>query len=348
MNQPGLRIVSNAIRLRAWRVGILALPIQVCYFTIFYLGLRTGKTFSLAELLLLVFALWLYLAYIVLINDLVDRGIDAAAGKGTVERGHGLSPSFVAFLLVLIVLANSAVVVAIGSGAVFDALWVLAYVLGTAYSAPPFSLKRRGLAGLVADSVMEKPIPILIVFAFFGYLGIETLLFPILGELLDAVFKHQALDHDADVKTGVRTYAVVLGKERSERMVEFIHGADILMVVLAFLTVLVALPEVRAITAVWLGGLVLAFALASVKLRRYFFHPGSENWSAPMRWADPPYVVLFNSGFQALLTTTLGVALTMRSPVYLPVLLLFLLLLAPFLFSYAVVALVRLHVLGKK
>ena len=339
--------MGNVVRLRAWRVGIIALPVQVCYFSIFYLGLKTGRLFGVAQLLVLALALWLYLAYIVLANDLADRKVDAEVGKATIERGHGLNPSYVKLLLVLIVLAGAAAVLVVGGGAVFDALWVVAYAVGTAYSLPPFKLKDRRALGLVADSVMEKPIPVLIVFAFFGYYGIETLVFPVFGELLDAVFKHQARDHDIDVRAGLKTFAVALGKGLSDKIVEAIHFADVLMVVLVFVVVVLEIPEVKTVAAAGLAALILAFAFGSLKFKDFFFHP-APNWSAPIKWDDPPFVVLFNGGFQALLTPALGLALAMKSQAYLPVLVLFLISLAPWLVGYAVVGLVRLKLLGPK
>lgn len=345
--KPGSGGLSGALRIRAWRVGIIALPIQVCYFTIFYLGLRTGRVFPLQSLLLLVLALWLYLAYIVLINDLADRGIDAAVGKGTVERGHGLAPRTIAAFLVAIVAGAGVTIWAIGGSLLFDGLWALSFALGTLYSLPPFSLKQRGFIGLAVDSVMEKPLPILTIFAFFGYYGPEIVIFPVLGELLDAVFKHQARDRDRDVEVGVRTFAVAIGKRLSDSALEAIHKADVLMVAVAFLTVGLALPSLAAPAWLELAALVLAFAVASLMFRDFFFHP-TPGWSSPLKWEDPPFVVLFNSGFQALLVPTLGFALAVQSHVYAPLLLLFLVSLAPYLFAYAVVALVRMKLIGAK
>jgi len=338
--------VSSLLRLRAWRVGVYALPIQVCYFSIFYLGLKTGEVFEVQQLLLLVLSLWLYLAYIVLVNDYADRSVDAAVGKGTVERGHGLSSVQVESLLVLIVVVNGAAVYTIGRGIFFDSLWVLAYILGTTYSLPPFSLKQRGAAGLVVDSVIEKPLPILFTFAFFGYYGFEVLFFPILGELLDAVFKHQAHDYEIDVKTNLRTFAVSLGKSTSDRLVnKYLLPLDAVVVVVAFVTVMAEIPQLRYSTALVLAGMLIALALTFLKAGRFLIKPVSENWSEPLHWEDPPYVVFFNAGFFTFLTSSLALALVVQSPAYLALGLLFFASLAPYIVAYSVVALVRLKLL---
>ena len=331
----------GVLGLRAWRVGVVALPMQVCYFAIFYLALKTGAGFSVLQLLALVFALWLYLAYIVLVNDLADREVDAAVGKGTVERGHGLGPRTIAGLLVLIVVAGATTVVWLGRGQAFDAVWLLAYVLGTAYSVPPFSLKRRGALGFAADSLIEKPLPVLAVFAFFGYYGPEVVLFPVLGELLDSVFKHQAHDYEIDVKTGMRTFAVALGKERSEKIVgSVIHPVDVALVLAAFAVVVAEVPAARLAAATALALLLLVFAAVGLRYGSALVHPlGSD-------WADPPYVTYFVAGFQALLITVLGATVALKALAYLPLFALFLVSLAPHLLSYGIRARAKMGLRG--
>jgi 4-hydroxybenzoate polyprenyltransferase len=339
----GLSTLFKVVRLRAWLVGIIALPIQVCYFSIFYLGLKTGRVFPAPQLLLVVFSLWLYLGYIVLINDLADRKTDASVGKGTPGRGHGLSPRLITVILALIVLANAAAVFSLHGGAIFDALWVVAFALGTSYSISPFKLKQRGALGLVVDAIMEKPIPILIIFSFFGYYGPEVAIFPVIGEMLDSVFKHQARDHDIDVKVGARTFAVILGKPFSEKVVDkFIQPVNVLTVVLAFVTVIVQLPQVRQAEALVLAVVLGVFVLVWLRVGKFVFHPSSPNWSDPLHWEDPPYVAFFNASFVTFLIPILGIPLAAQSREYLPILLLFLVSLGPYLVSYALVGLVRL------
>ena len=69
MSGPGPRGFSGVFALRAWRVGVYALPIHACYFSMAYLLLRVGPPTGVAQLLLLLVALWAYLAYVVLVND---------------------------------------------------------------------------------------------------------------------------------------------------------------------------------------------------------------------------------------------------------------------------------------
>lgn len=337
------RGISTVFRLRALQVGIIALPIHVCYFAIFYLGLKTGESFNTLQLLLLVFSLWCYLAYIVLVNDLADRKLDASVGKGTVERGHRLKSSQILLILLILVAANAAAVVfGLHRGIIFDLLWVAAYVLATVYSVPPFSFKERGILGFLADSLIEKPLPVLIVFSFFHYYGAEIVIFPIVAELLDSIFKHQSEDYDIDNKQGIRTFAVVLGKERSRKIVEVIYPLDAIMVTFAFLVVIFEIPEARVITLVILICLLAAMIISVAKLKKTVFRSRTLSWMDP-RLIDPPYVVLLNGAFQLLLVLTLGVSLSIHNISYLPLLALYLVSTAPYWFFYARGALIILR-----
>ena len=315
--------------LRAWRVGLFALPIQVCYFALFYLELRTGEDFPVWRLLLLVFALWLYLAYIVLVNDYADREVDALAGKGTVARGHALRPSGVRAVLLAMVLGNAAAVFLLGGGAAFDLVWVVAYALGTLYSLPPAALKRRGLWGFLSDSLIEKPLPVLVVFTFFRYYGYEAVLFPVMAEALDSVFKHQERDFEIDVASGMRTFAVSIGKPLSTRLVDrLIHPADVLLVAAAFAVASLLLPAVSALVLVELGLTALGFALVALRFGRRVFR------ARELGWVDPPYVTYFNACFIVVLTSTLAFAAA-ASMAFVPLVILFLVSLVPYLLYYA-------------
>ena len=329
MSQPG-KLVS-VVKLRALWVGIIALPIQVCYFSIFYLGFKTGTPTNSVNLLFLILALWCYLSYIVLLNDLADRKADAAVGKATIERGHTLSPAFLGILLALLVGTSTGVILLeLHGDIVFDLLWLIAYVMGTLYSIPPVSLKNRGLAGFLTDSVIEKPLPILIIFAYFNYYGFEIILFPLIGELLDSVFKHQAHDYDIDVKEGLRTFAVELGKRVSDLLVKYLFDPlDALVVMLAFAVVISQIPGIRSITSLVFLLIVLGLAAVFFKSRKSIFRKGALSWIDPRLEDHTTYTLFLNAGFQLLLLPILGVGLATRNLNYLPLLVLLLIAILP-------------------
>jgi len=301
----------------------MSLPIQVSYFTIFYLEFKTKESVGPIQLLLLVFSLWCYLSYIVLLNDLCDRKLDAAVGKATIERGHGLSISQLVIILVLLVSVSSSVIFFELRGSnIFDLLWLTSYVVGTIYSLPPVNLKKRGFLGFLADSLIEKPLPILIIFSFFNYYGFEIILFPFIGELLDSVFKHQAHDYDIDVKEGARTFAVSLGKSVSNSSVKYLFNPlDSLMVLLAYLLVIWQIPQVREVTSLFLLAIILGITILLLKSRSSIFKPGMLSWIDP-RLEDPPYIFFFNCAFELLLLPILGIGLVIQNPSYLPILIL--------------------------
>ena len=289
----------------------------------FYLELKTGLKVAPSQLLLLVLSLWCYLSYIVLINDVADRKVDAAAGKATIGRGHSVRRGYLIAVLVVLVLIGSFVnFVELHGNIVFDFVWFLAYVLGTLYSLPPFSLKERGVLGFLADSLIEKPLPILVVFSYFNYFGPEVVLFPIIGEMLDSIFKHQAHDYDIDVKEGIRTFAVVLGKKTSDALVKkILYPLNAASVVLAFLFVIFEIQGLAQIAGYFLAFIVVALVLIFLRLGKLIFQQGTLSW-IERRIKDPLYTFLLNSGYLLFLLPVIGFDLAFKDSSFIPILVL--------------------------
>jgi 4-hydroxybenzoate polyprenyltransferase len=296
--------------LRGWRVGVFALPAHVCFFTAIYLLLLTRGGPGVPSLLLLFLALELYFAYGVMVNDFFDREVDAAAGKSSAKRGHTLTEKEHAVALILVLAADSLVVALVGGGPVFDVLWAVAVALATLYSAPPARLRARGLPGFVVDSVIEKPLPILMVFALFGYWGFEAALFPVAGELLDSVFRHQKEDYESDLATGIVTMAVTLGRERTERVVrDVIPPLDGAAVVSLVAVTLATMAGVRAVTAFCAALMALGFLGMAVIERR-----GRVREGFPFN--DRPLVGYLNFSFRTVFLGGLALGLLIQSPAY--------------------------------
>jgi len=294
--------------LRGWGVGLFSLPIHMCYFAMGYMLLRGVPRPSLLDLLLLVLCFELYFAYGVIVNDLFDRQVDIAAGKSSPKRGHTLTERELGLLLALLLLSSLVLVAAIGGGPVFDTLWALAFALATLYSAPPARLRARGFLGLVADSLIEKPLPVLIVFSLFGYYGPEAFLFAACAELMDSVFKHQVEDYDLDTKVGMRTFAVALGRERSDSAVQaIVHPLNILAVAALVATALFFLPGVRLFTSASVAILLLGLG-ATVFLERR----GRMRQGFPFQ--DPPVVGYLDFSFRAFFLGGLALGLAVAQP----------------------------------
>ena len=308
MSGTGPGGLKGILALRAWRVGVYGLPIHACYFSMAYLLLRVGPRTGVVQLLLLLCALWAYLAYGVLVNDYFDRSLDIGAGKGGARRGHGLPPRTNVALMLVLVAFPAVLVLAMNRGGAFEALWAAAFLVATAYSAPPLRLRGRGAYGFVADSLIEKPLPIAVVFSFFGYYGFEAILFPVLGELLDSVFKHQVEDFAADEAQHVRTFAASVGRERSAKVVSLlIHPLNALSVALLVTVPFVAVPGARL--ALGVAGLaLLAGFLAFARLQAV----GRVRPGFPFE--GPPLVGYLGFGFRTVVLGALVLAAVAASP----------------------------------
>lgn len=287
----GLRKIP---KLRGWGAGLFALPIHISYFSILYLILKTGSSPGLIRDLILVLTIILYLAYGVLVNDFFDREIDIAAGKVSANRGHQNSKEELSLILVVLVFAILGLVYLANGGVAYDVTWVVALFLASAYSAPPLKLKERGFWGFVTDSVIEKPLPILIVFTFFHYYGFEIFLFPVFGELLDSIFKHQVEDYDLDSKLGIKSFAIMLGKKRSALAVSLV--ANPLNVVAAVSLIAISFHELpKARVLIFVSVLLIALGMAATEILR---RRGKVRTGFP--FPEPPVLGLLNFGLRSV------------------------------------------------
>lgn len=152
---PSIRTLATLVRASQWWDYKLA-PILV----IFYATLvREGASLALEyrEAATLLVGLIAGAAYVSISNDIADRRDDRIAGKA--NRLEGLSHGTIALLL--------AFPVSIGGMVAWhwrdDVLLLLAYggawLAFTAYSLPPFRLKARGAAGVMADALGSQCLP---------------------------------------------------------------------------------------------------------------------------------------------------------------------------------------------
>lgn len=167
----------------------------------------------LAEFLLLLVFTCLYLALGYMLNDLADWDADIQAGK---QRSlHGLGRPAAAMRVSVVAIAAGAVGWWIArSGGVLAAGVVCALLLlAVAYSMPPLRLKTRGVLGLVSAALAQRVLPVCLVIAWSGSLGVGAVL--LLGLAfatgIRQILVHQIGDAEADGRTGVRTYATQHG-----------------------------------------------------------------------------------------------------------------------------------------
>ena len=163
--------------------------------------------------LILLLALAPGAAYVSLINDWTDRAQDAAAAKA--NRMAGRSGGYAAL----------AIAVPIAAGVAFVWLWrrdlpllasyLAAWLSFSFYSLPPFRLKARGLAGVVADAAGSSLFPAMVA-AILAFRAAAAPLDPVwlgaaaacaFGYGLRGIIWHQLLDAENDRAAAVRTFA---------------------------------------------------------------------------------------------------------------------------------------------
>lgn len=318
--------LSSIPRLRAWRLALSG-PMLFSYFSLLYLLLVSPSGTSLTSTLVLVVALYLYFANGFLMNDYADRENDIAAGAFSAERGHLLPRRALALLVLLTFGLGATTVLVLQKGIVFDLIWALAYLLSWMYSTPPAALKRRGFSGAACDSLIERPLPILAIFAFFSYYGLETFLFPLLAELTWSVFKHQVADFDLDVKAGLRTFAIALGKRRSERLLNYLFNpmGAVSLYVLLILTYERVPPARLGMVAA--GILLSAGLFVATALRKSIAFRATPT--------DPPFVMVVNVAYKFLVLPLMAAYVLLLQPGFSLIAVIVAVSLAPHLTEYA-------------
>ncbi len=294
---------SKAIfKLRAWKLAVAG-PSVYWFFPVLYALLTSSSAVNPLGLTALFIVMMVSAAWGFLLNDLADRRADAASGRADSIHGHGLSWRAMALLVLLTGGGSWAIVFAIGGDYVFKMLLAVNYLVAILYSVPPVKLKVRRFWGFLANSLMERPLPILVLLSYMNYYRPETALLPVLMELNWSVFKHQAADIKGDIKAGVQTFAVQLGEDLSYRIVRlFLNPVSVVsLLLLVYLSWLYAagigLLLVAAFVIILLGVVGAWIAEQMGKVTTY------------LTPTDPPYIIFLNLSYKFLLLPVMGYGL---------------------------------------
>ena len=179
----------------------------------------------LPRLLLLLLALTIGATYVSLINDWTDRTDDAASGKPNPQAGR--SGTWLALAV------GGCVLPGLGFGwyiwrlsPLAGGLYLGAWVVYSLYSLPPFRLKKRGLAGVLADAAGAHFFPQLLAAVLVGTWAGR----PLPGGWLAAVgtwalacgvrniLAHQLGDAAHDARGGVPTFVLRHGVGFAEKL----------------------------------------------------------------------------------------------------------------------------------
>lgn len=205
---PGL---PETVRAGEWWEFKLSPIFATVYATALLVGLPILSLWPL--LLLLLAALVPGAAYVSVLNDLTDMDADLASGKA--NRLVGRSRAFAGAALACCVAPGVVLLFYWRGDPLLFSLYLAAWVAFTLYSVPPFRLKERGAAGLVADACGAHLFPTLVA---------VVLVFRRGGAPLDAVWLasvaawslalglrgnlwHQLGDLRNDEKAGLLTFA---------------------------------------------------------------------------------------------------------------------------------------------
>jgi len=206
--------INSLLTYRAWKMW-LSDNMHISLLALFYV-LLIGVPANLLDSLILISSIGFYLMYGFLINDFFDMPYDIAAGKK--RPVHELpKTAFIGIIFGVVLL--SVLHLLYLKEILYTIIYIVAYILATLYSAPPVRFKDREITGVVVDALIEKTLPVLVVFAFFYHFKFDTVLFLMTAFAIQtlAITRHQIQDFDADSKTGVHSVVVDVGLDKALR-----------------------------------------------------------------------------------------------------------------------------------
>lgn len=262
-----VRTIKRTMRFADW--GLSKVP-MLCALGA-YLCLTQAETSSAAAVKFLIFTFAFatsHSAFGYLINDLGDIEVDVRQGKRNTFADLGMATGLKVLGAVIVVMLLSGLPFVSNKG--FSVLWVLCCLTAVNYSLPPLRLKERGLPGLAVSTIAQCLLPGLIACAALtpGAYA-QCWLFIAVGTICGAVLElaHQRFDFDRDASTGTSTFAVRLGRERLDRLIDWALWMDRLALGGLLVWVVCTIPGVQ-----WMGlpvNLVLGIPLIALYLAAF-------------------------------------------------------------------------------
>lgn len=241
--------IRTLLRYRGWKVWQIH-DMHVSLLAIFYI-LMVDKLSDPLNSVVLILSLGFYFMYGFLINDFFDRTFDMSAGKK--RAVHELSEGVFRGLIIFVILISALCVLYLNNIS-YAMIFGFSYLLATLYSAPVIRFKEKGITGIIVDALIEKTLPIAGIFAYFDHFGIDTYIFLVTSFLLQIIeiMTHQIYDHEGDVKAGIRTFVVDIGKEKAMKIFRFL----VVPFSLLSMILLVSLISIKIRSAVFIVALV--------------------------------------------------------------------------------------------
>lgn len=221
--------VSTYIRAADWWSNKLPTLLSIGYATVLH---SDSDLFEIAPYcLLILFSLIAGAAYVSLINDMTDISIDAANGK---KNRMANTPHWARwFLILFLVLIGSLFCWILWPDGLSIYLYLLSWLTFSCYSIPPFRLKTRGWAGVLADACGAHLFPSLYFVSAISFrlaVPVDLVWFIATGiwafmHGLRGILWHQYRDRENDIITKTNTLATKLIPSK-------IHPLEIFVLVL--------------------------------------------------------------------------------------------------------------------
>ncbi len=310
MNSPRATLAS-IVKLRAWKLALLG-PAPYWYFPIFYVLLSTNAGVSAIGLTALVVAMMLSASWGFLLNDLADREADARSGRADALHGHGLSKEAMWALILVTAVVSWVIVFLIGGGWIFKGVLAFDYFVATIYSTQPLKLKVRKFWGFLANSVMERPLPILVFLAYMHYYTAETVILPVLMELTWSVFKHQAADVREDIASKVITFAASLGEKLSTSIVmKALNPISVFSLLVLIAMAWSAIDYLRTL-------LLASFLITAIAILVAYLGEVVGRLKVYITPTDPPYIIALNLSYRYVVLPAMAIGVLEYRAAFLP------------------------------
>lgn len=241
----------------------------------------------ISRLIVVVAALVPLASYVCVINEITDREVDRLAGKSNAMQGR--STAYQVGWVLACLAGGAASVVMLGRSEM--ALWCYGanWLAFTLYSVPPVRLKIRGLLGVVADACGGQFLPTLWTAAFISQGAGQPLPAVVIAMLavwsfclgLRGILGHQLRDLGADRSSGVETFVVQAGQERTLALLRW------LIIPLELLAIGLTLH----LAGIGLSLLALAIIIGVACIQRY--RPLGEREINPVSFLMTYYLSLF-------------------------------------------------------
>ncbi|MEJ2637726.1 MAG: UbiA family prenyltransferase [Calditrichia bacterium] len=294
-------------------------------FIVFYIAL-SQKNFSNGFLINILYFYGFSIfstSYGYLANDLADRDLDAIHKKpNTFAQNSYISGLFIVLFTFLM---SAIFALPFINNKWFVLAWLIWFFLTSTYSFKPIRLKERGKIGLISVVFAQRIMPTLLVFAAFGFLNLWMIILIttyIFFRGLSSDINHQLEDYHLDIKTDTKTFAVIMGFERTKSILRSVLEIEKLLLLLVLFSMFLDF-NIHFSMQRYLFFLVMIFYIFIYIFSLYRIRTG--DWKNPFDTLEKSIFQFIHHPFPSvLLPVFLLCNLSFFNPYYLLILILFL------------------------